>query len=705
MRAVILLAAIFLAPFIGGGFGELPNTIILLLTLTAITTQLLLCRKCGDEFPRAPGLRLLLVFLALSCLAGFFTRDIYLTAKQIAMLAGLIGAYALSAAVCRDARVSAAAVWILTVSALLICMIGIRDYAIMTGGGVHFWRSLLSKGTHARLFWPFINPSFLAGFLVLSIPVAMGLYLVTRPRSLAALAGLAAVIQILALMLTGSKFGIISVLFALVVLFVIAAATKSLKHARFRRLVVLAIVLIPLLIVFRGPVTSRIAEAESGGSQVHSTLFRIYTWKSTVGMVRSHPWLGVGPGAFKTVYPLYSLAGPTVHAHNSYLQVAAESGVPAAAALTAALAVLLTVGLVGVMSRRTAPPPVDHTQSQDDEQGRALWKELVPFSGWPMMNCAVFAALVGSAVTNLVDSDWYVIGIAYPFWAMAGVLMAQSGALRDSFRIGSASRMALVAACVMIMAVSISFGLGDLVAPDQMQPNPTASRMVAGYKLASTLNPLNPDYHRELAKWLLTQGDDRDAVRQIDTAVRLSPNDFINHYIMGVIQFRLNDLEAARKSLRAAIRLNPNAIKALMELALVNRAAGDIQGFESALKRITTIETTDYERVKGVPEFVDTSYAYAHAYFGSKYLDARDYRQAIGEYLAGVRRLEDWVSQKDVREMRRAVGALTPEEENELLGLLRTCYSGLAASYQGMGQTHRAAEAREKASKVPTHLD
>jgi tetratricopeptide (TPR) repeat protein len=505
-------------------------------------------------------------------------------------------------------------------------------------------------------------------------------------------------------MLTGSKFGIISALFALIVLFVLAAATKSLKHARFRRLIILAVILLPLLIVFRGPVTSRIAEAESGGSQVHSTTFRIYTWRSTLGMIRSHPWVGVGPGAFKTVYPSYSLAGPTKHAHNSYLQIGAETGLPALIAFVVALGAVCWSGLVGILSRRTAPP-ASQTQPEDEPPPREIWKDLVPFSGWPMMNCAIFAALAGSAVTNLVDSNWYVIGIAFPFWVMAGVLAAQSGALRSSFRIGWTAQGVLVGICVVLIAINLSLGLGDLFAPNQFETEASASTMVSGYRLASAVCPVAPHYHRELAKWLASEGDTRDAEREIDKAARLAPYDFTNYYLKGMIAFQRNDLRTATRSLEHAIKLNPNATRALMQLALVRRAHGDTKGFEAALLRIIQIEESDYERISGVPEYVDTSYAYAHAYFGGKYLALGSYSRSAGEFLAGIRRLEKWVSQDEMREMRRSIGLLTPHEESEILTLLRASYLGLANAYEGLGKRDKAGEAAKKAAEVPNSLE
>jgi O-antigen ligase len=66
---------------------------------------------------------------------------------------------------------------------------------------------------------------------------------------------------------------------------------------------------------------------------------RYYHWGNTLVMIREHPLLGVGPGNFQVAYPLYCRSfayDPFMNyrtrikkAHNDYLQLAAECGIPA----------------------------------------------------------------------------------------------------------------------------------------------------------------------------------------------------------------------------------------------------------------------------------------------------------------------------------------------------------------------------------------
>lgn len=57
-------------------------------------------------------------------------------------------------------------------------------------------------------------------------------------------------------------------------------------------------------------------------------------WRDTLAMIRAHPLLGVGIGAYQTVFPMYGhSAGSTIieFAHNDYLQALADGGIVAGA--------------------------------------------------------------------------------------------------------------------------------------------------------------------------------------------------------------------------------------------------------------------------------------------------------------------------------------------------------------------------------------
>ena len=61
----------------------------------------------------------------------------------------------------------------------------------------------------------------------------------------------------------------------------------------------------------------------------YAVVERMAHWQAAWGMFSDRPWLGVGIGNYEPVYPAYSLPGwtePLGHAHNYYLNIAAEAG-------------------------------------------------------------------------------------------------------------------------------------------------------------------------------------------------------------------------------------------------------------------------------------------------------------------------------------------------------------------------------------------
>ena len=701
ISSCLLLLALVLAPIIGGGFGALTNGILQILIFAGIGTNLVLNRKSAGVWARVPGLWFLCAFIILSIAAVFHTRALFSSAGQILFVLNCLGAYLLSATLCRDKKSATALVWTLLLSALFVSAWGIRGYIIDSGGGIHFWRALMSTGDHQRLFGPFVNPSFFSGYLVIALPITLGIYMVTRRMLLVVLAGLGFLTDTLALMLTGAKFGIIAAVAALALFFLMAAATKSLRRSRFMRLLVICVLVLPLLITFSAPVRSRIQAAESGGSQVHSTVFRVYTWRATARMIKAQPWLGFGPGTFPIVYPQYAIAGYTTHAHDSYLQIAAESGVPA---LLAFLLLILAIGrrsLLGVVGGSTRPS--EHAREVGDEPASdsITWTDMVPFSAWRLMNCALLAALVGSAIRSLVDSDWYVIGVSLPFWVVAGVLVSQScGAERD-LALSKGVRWIGAGICAALVVLSVSFGLGDLLssrADTAAAANDTGAALDF-YGRAVSVNPLNPEYHRQYGMWLALSDGDYDAGEaQIDSAIRLAPRTSDGGwYFRGMLESSRRNWPAAISGFRNALKYSPNSTQTLERLAEAYKASGDERGLDSTMRRIVSIEDSPYEQIKGTPEIIDATFAYAHAYFGKKFLDRKSYSRAASEYIAATERLERWRSSGIYRKVQQMMSRVDDEGQLELL---RECYRGLAGAYSGMGNKAEAAKMLAKAAKV-----
>lgn len=71
---------------------------------------------------------------------------------------------------------------------------------------------------------------------------------------------------------------------------------------------------------------------------------RMAHWEAAASMLADHPWIGVGIGNYAVAYPQYAVGrwrDPLGHAHNYYLNIAAESGIIGLAAYLALVAACL----------------------------------------------------------------------------------------------------------------------------------------------------------------------------------------------------------------------------------------------------------------------------------------------------------------------------------------------------------------------------
>jgi putative inorganic carbon (hco3(-)) transporter len=97
---------------------------------------------------------------------------------------------------------------------------------------------------------------------------------------------------------------------------------------------------------------------------------RMAHWQAALGMWRDHFWVGIGWGGYETAYPAYRLIRwvlPLGHAHNTYLNLLAETGV------LGLCAYLGWLGIVGVRLLHTLSRP----ETLNDPWRRALTLGLV----------------------------------------------------------------------------------------------------------------------------------------------------------------------------------------------------------------------------------------------------------------------------------------------------------------------------------------
>lgn len=283
-------------------------------------------------------------------------------------------------------------------------------------------------GPDSFFFSTFVNPNHLAGFLLLAAPTAVGLALSARERQDRALYLFLAAVSGAALLMTLSRGGIVAFAAACLFLFFLVATRRS-RRVRHLALVQGAIALVLLGAGYLAYDTILREMKSLGDIRALQEETKIAAWGGTLEMIADHPILGVGRGAYATIYPRYRSVphdATFTHAENEPLQLMAEWG--------PAFGTLFVLALLGCLAL-------------------ALTRVRESLS---MGGC--LAAVFGSAAHNLVDFNLEVAGVAVTFVALLGVLAASpfshAGGPRPlelRFRL---PRKAAVAAIPLVVLVS-----------------------------------------------------------------------------------------------------------------------------------------------------------------------------------------------------------------------------------------------------------
>jgi len=229
-----------------------------------------------------------------------------------------------------------------------LAMFGLTQSLTSDGTRVYWFRQL----TQSTAFGPFINRHHFAGYMELTIALPLGLIFagaVDKEKILLYLfvAGLMGI----ALVMTTSRGGIISLVAEIVFLVIVPALWRSKKEkhreerhreerhrAKANRLKSVGIrvgltgaILLSLFlgVIFLGGEFSIYRFIDSVNTD-DPTTGRAHFWSVTLDIIRANPYLGTGLGAFGVVYTKYDTRNGLFRleqAHNDYLQVLSDAGI------------------------------------------------------------------------------------------------------------------------------------------------------------------------------------------------------------------------------------------------------------------------------------------------------------------------------------------------------------------------------------------
>jgi O-antigen ligase len=236
------------------------------------------------------------------------------------------------------------------VSGVIQALIGIWQFGLRGDGPEHF--EIL--GGFFRAYGTFEQPNPYAGFLGLSLPVALGVAVgeiavgpttlrgfferLMRRRTLLALG--AGLLIGGAIVMSWSRGGWLGVAAGLGAMLAFLPRRRGLGLG-----LVAAVALVGWMGLQSGLVPDALAERLTGFAEYaefedargvdvtpenYAVLERMAHWQAALAMADDHPWLGVGFGNYEAAYGEYALINwpyPLGHAHNYYLNLLAEAGI------------------------------------------------------------------------------------------------------------------------------------------------------------------------------------------------------------------------------------------------------------------------------------------------------------------------------------------------------------------------------------------
>lgn len=363
-----LAAIIFIRPFISSLAFPSVNYIYSLLLLNFLLVYIMLK---GISFKQnGPKVAILLLFLALSISLIFANNKIACAWELHKYVSGV-----LLLAVCSSLTYqNRNKVFLcITAAAILISLMAIYQYFFGFRHLINYINKAkiinaftLDYVNQKRIFFPFITPNTLGGYLAMIIPLA----LTYKNKVWLALP------LFCALFLTKSIGAILSLFLALSICSFLQDKLKK------RNILLLAGLLITCGLIF----LIRAHTQKQYLQPLFSTMMRLNYWQDTLGIIIKHPLTGIGLGNFNLTYSRYS--------HNSYLQIWAEAGLPAIIAFLWLVAAILRSGL------KTLKEPCDKAKT-----------------------CALICASCVFLIHNLIDFSFFLPEVNLVWWAIMGLLL------------------------------------------------------------------------------------------------------------------------------------------------------------------------------------------------------------------------------------------------------------------------------------------
>jgi len=220
-----------------------------------------------------------------------------------------------------------------------------------TWNGKIYW---FVESTVGSPFGPFVNRNHFAGFMGMVVPLGLWMVFEIRIMEKKLLYLFFSLVMTTGIFLSLSRGGIISFLLSISLFFILTSIRNVKKKSVASLIGFLLILFCYLLYLGISPIIDRFATAGLTDDS------RVMVWSEAFEAFKDFPWFGTGLGTFKFVFPMYSPHGldHTLvydYAHNDYLQLLLETGVPGVLFMTMFLISIIAIIIKFQKGRKFSP--------------------------------------------------------------------------------------------------------------------------------------------------------------------------------------------------------------------------------------------------------------------------------------------------------------------------------------------------------------
>lgn len=441
IAAVFLLYRVFMTPECGVAALFLLMPFLPTMILVALVVYTALCYfvklLLGKRDFHLETVDIAALLFALTMLLGGIFSYSASSIKPALVLVCFMGGYFLTVLLIRTKEWLTRCAHAALLAATIVSLYGILQYLTGTIGGSAAWTdSSMFQEISGRIVSTLENPNMLAEYLILIFPLAAGRFLMRGSAGQRGAALCAAGAMAVAIILTWSRGAWLGLLFGgFVFLLIWSRYSMYILFAGAASIPFLPLIL-PDAIIHRFTSIGNLADT--------STSYRVNIWRGTVHMLEDywHCGIGIGEGAWDTVYPRYSLAAieTAPHAHNLYLQTWVESGIVGITLLLAFLWLLCqtnfsfyrdlsamrktivdSISVTHLKPAARADAPLSIATRQDGNTRAAAEKEITALR---LQAAAPLCGVLATLVQGLTDYTWYNYRVYLMFWLIAGLSAA-----------------------------------------------------------------------------------------------------------------------------------------------------------------------------------------------------------------------------------------------------------------------------------------